>query len=150
MQLRHFLQPTAVKPALTATSKDGVLEELVALLGLPERRAASVVQILKRREQLGSTGVGRGIAIPHGRSLAVKRLRLAFGVHPTGIEYQSIDGHPVYVFFLIVAPPLEVANQYLPVLGRLAQLGREPGVADRLRQVRSADELYALFDEKGV
>jgi PTS system nitrogen regulatory IIA component len=150
MRLRDFLHPGAVLPALRASTKTEALEELVAALGLPERRAASVVQILRRREQLGSTGVGRGIAIPHGRSLAVKRLRLAFGVHQDGLDFQSIDGRPVHAIFLILAPPLEVANQYLPVLGRLAQFAREPGVADRLRQVQSADDLYALFEEKGV
>jgi mannitol/fructose-specific phosphotransferase system IIA component (Ntr-type) len=126
------------------------LEELVGALGLDGRRAESVLRILKRREQLGSTGVGRGIAIPHGRSLAVNRLQLAFGTQPGGIEYQSIDGRPVHALFLIVAPPLEVANQYLPVLGRIAQLAREPDVPERLRRVTSSEELFALLDEKGA
>jgi mannitol/fructose-specific phosphotransferase system IIA component (Ntr-type) len=106
--------------------------------------------MLQRRETLGSTGVGRGIAIPHCRSNVVSRLRLAFGHHPTGIEYQAIDSRPVHDFFLIVAPPLEISNQYLPVLGKIAQLAKEPDVPDRLAALQSADDFLRLLEEKGV
>jgi mannitol/fructose-specific phosphotransferase system IIA component (Ntr-type) len=106
--------------------------------------------MLQRRETLGSTGVGRGIAIPHCRSTVLSRLRLAFGHHPAGLEYQAIDGRPVHDFFLIVAPPLEVSNQYLPVLGKIAQLAKEPDVPDRLAKLESADEFLRLLGEKGV
>lgn len=150
MRLRDFLSPSAIRPGLTATTKTAALEELVAALGIAGRRAESVLRVLLRREQLGSTGVGRGIAIPHGRSLAINRLSLAFGTQPAGIEYQSIDGRPVHALFLILAPPLEVANQYLPVLGRIAQFAREPDVPERLRRLTSAEEFLALLDEKQV
>jgi mannitol/fructose-specific phosphotransferase system IIA component (Ntr-type) len=150
MRLKDFLDPLAVRLGMAATVKDAALEELVAALGLDARRAESVVRILRRREQLGSTGVGRGIAIPHGRSLAVNRLQLAFGTQPAGIDYQAIDGRPVHALFLIVAPPLEVANQYLPVLGRIAQFAREPDVPERLKRLQSPEELFALLHEKGA
>jgi mannitol/fructose-specific phosphotransferase system IIA component (Ntr-type) len=94
--------------------------------------------------------VGRGIAIPHGRSLVVSRLRLAFGHKPEGIEFQAIDNRPVCSLFLIVAPPLEISNQYLPVLGRIAQLAKEPDVPDRLSALRSPDDFFRLLEEKGV
>src|SRR2546430_4370436 len=74
--------------------------------------------MLKRRETLGSTGIGQNIAIPHCRALAVNRLRVAFGRKLDGIDFNAIDGKPVHYFFLIVAPPLEVSNQYLPVQDR--------------------------------
>ena len=150
MYLSDFLQPSAVRIGLSATTKAGALDELVAVLGLQGRQAEAVTRVLARREELGSTGVGRGIAIPHGRTLAVNRLRLAFGTQPAGIEYQAIDGRPVHALFLIVAPPLEVANQYLPVLGKIAQLAREPDVPERLKRLTSPDELFALLSEKGV
>ena len=82
--------------------------------------------MLKRRENLGSTGIGQGFAIPHCRSLVVNRLRLAYGRKVNGIEFNAIDGAPVYNLFLIVAPPLEVSNQYLPVLGKIERTKAVP------------------------
>ena len=98
----------------------------------------------------GSTGVGRGVAIPHSRSLVSNRLRLAYGRHPAGLEFQAIDGKPVSHFFLIVAPPLEISNQYLPVLGRIAQFAKEPDVPARLAAVTSPEEFFQLLEEKRV
>jgi mannitol/fructose-specific phosphotransferase system IIA component (Ntr-type) len=94
--------------------------------------------------------VGRGIAIPHSRSLVTRRLRLAYGHHRTGLDYQAIDGRPVFDFFLIVAPPLEVSNQYLPVLGRVAQLAKDPDISVRLAALASPDDFFRLLEEKGV
>ena len=104
--------------------------------------------MLKRRENLGSTGIGRGIAIPHCRSLVVNKLRVAFGRKPGGVEYNAIDNQPVYNFFLIVAPPLEVSNQYLPVLGSLAQFAKDPDTTQRLAELKSPDEFLSLLQEK--
>jgi mannitol/fructose-specific phosphotransferase system IIA component (Ntr-type) len=106
--------------------------------------------MLKRRENLGSTGIGRGIAIPHCRSLVVNRLRVAFGRRPDGIDLRAIDNQPVHYFFLIVAPPLEVSNQYLPVLGKIAQFAKEPDVPQRLAALQSPDEFLRLLEEKAV
>ena len=123
---------------------------LVALLQLNDKSATTIHRQLIRREILGSTGYGFGIAIPHCRTLAVNRLRLAFGVHRRGVGMSAMDGNPVRVFFLIVAPPMEVSNQYLPLLGRIAQLVREPEVPARLASLASHEELLRLFSEKGV
>ena len=150
MRLSDFFSPEAIALALRGGSKDEILVEMVALLRTDERSAGTLLRILQRRENLGSTGVGRGIAIPHGRSLVVSRLRLAFGHKPEGIEFQAIDGRPVCSLFLIVAPPLEISNQYLPVLGRIAQLAKEPDVPDRLSALRSPDDFFRLLEEKGV
>lgn len=150
MQLKDFFSPDAITLGLRGGSKDEVLAELVGLLAMDERSAGTLLRIIQRRENLGSTGIGRGIAIPHCRSLAVSRLRLAFGRRPEGIEFQAIDNRPVSNFFLIVAPPLEISNQYLPVLGKIAQFAKEPDVPDRLAALRSTDDFFRLLEEKGV
>ncbi len=106
--------------------------------------------MLKRRENLGSTGIGRRIAIPHCRSLVVNRLRVAFGRKMAGIDFDAIDKKSVQHIFLIVAPPLEVSNQYLPVLGRIAQFGKEPDVPESLTQIETPEEFIALLEDKGV
>ena len=150
MRLKEFFSSEAISLSLRGGSKDEVLGEMVSLLRTDERSAGTLLRILQRRENLGSTGVGRGIAIPHGRSLVVSRLRLAFGRKPEGTEFQAIDGKPVFSFFLIVAPPLEISNQYLPVLGKIAQFAKEPDVPDRLAALRSPDDFFHLLEEKGV
>src|SRR3990167_6999292 len=114
MQLREFFSDDAVNLALSGTTKDEILKELIALLNVGEK-ADVLYKMLKRRENLGSTGIGRGIAIPHCRSLVVNRLRVAFGRKSEGVDFKAIDEKPVHFFFLIVVPPLEVSNQYLPL-----------------------------------
>lgn len=150
MRLREFFSDDAISLGLTGSGQDEILNELIALLKVDPKAQETLFRLLKRREQLGSTGVGHGIAIPHCRSLAVTRLRLAFGHRPGGVEYQAIDAQPVFSFFLIVAPPLEVSNHYLPVLSRIAQLAKEPDVPLRLGQLKSAEEFFGLLEEKGV
>jgi PTS system nitrogen regulatory IIA component len=150
MHLSEFFSPDAIAIGLRGGTKDEILTELVALLRLDDAANDTLLRMLQRRETLGSTGVGRGIAIPHCRSTVVSRLRLAYGHHRVGLEYQAIDGQPVHDFFLIVAPPLEVSNQYLPVLGKIAQLAKEPDVPERLAALESADDFLRLLGEKGV
>src|SRR5918995_3407281 len=150
MHLKDFFTPDSITLALRGESKEEVLSELVGLLRMDERSSGTLLRIIQRRENLGSTGIGRGIAIPHCRSLVVSRLRLAFGHRDEGVEYQAIDSQPVCNFFLIVAPPLEISNQYLPVLGRIAQFAKEADIPDRLRILRSTDDFLKLLEEKGV
>ena len=148
--LSDLIAQDAVSLELPGTGKDDVLTELVALLDVEPRNAATLHRMLLRREALGSTGVGRGVAIPHARSLVVDRLRVAFGRHAAGIPYEAIDARPVHYFFLIVAPPVELSNQYLPVLGRIAQFVKEPDVPGRLATLTAPAELYGLLQEKGL
>ena len=150
MHLNDFYSSDSISVNLKGTSKDEVLTELVRLLRLDDAATETLLRMLQRRESLGSTGVGRGIAIPHCRSLEVTRLRLAFGHHRAGIEYQAIDNRPVFDFFLIVAPPLEVSNQYLPVLGRIAQFAKDADVPERLAALQSPEDFLRLLGEKGV
>lgn len=150
MILRDFFDRDAIELQLEADTKDDVLKELIGLLKLDTKSEGILFKMLKRRENLGSTGIGHGIAIPHCRSLVVNRLRLAFGRKPGGMDFKAIDDQPVRDFFLIVAPPLEVSNQYLPVLGKIAQFAKEPDVPERLKSLESADEFLALLEEKSI
>ena len=150
MRLQEFLTPDAIRLDLDAATREAVLRDLVALLRVADADAETLLRVLLRREGIGSTGVGRGIAIPHCRSLVVDRVRLAFGRHPAGLDYSAIDGRPVHNFFLILAPPLEVSNLYLPILGRIAQFAKEVDVPERLTQLETPDQLLALLNEKGV
>lgn len=150
MELREFFSEDAVKLDLAGETKDEILKELIGLLRLEEKDEATLFKMLKRRENLGSTGIGRGIAIPHCRSLVVSKLRVAFGRKRTGLDFKAIDGQTVRCFFLIVAPPLEVSNQYLPVLGKIAQFSKEADVPERLLEITSPADFMALLQEKGV
>src|SRR5258705_7494223 len=150
MRLSEFFSPDAISLELQAATKDEILAELVGLLRLDERASETLLRMLQRRETLGSTGVGRGIAIPHCRSLVVSRLRLAYGHRREGVEYQAIDNRPVFDFFLIVAPPLEVSNQYLPILGKIAQFAKDADIPERLAKPQTAEGSLRLLREKGV
>lgn len=150
VQLREFFSENAVNLDLKSDTKDDVLKELAALLRLEPKSEAMLFKMLKRRETLGSTGVGQGIAIPHCRSLVVNRLQVAFGRKLAGLDFHAIDDKPVRFFFLIVAPPLEVSNQYLPVLGKLAQFAKEPDVPERLARLKSPAELLKLLEDKAI
>ena len=148
MRLRDLFNAEVVTLDLQSEAKDDLLKELVALLALDEKSEAILFKTLKRRENLGSTGIGKGIAIPHCRSLVVNRLRLAYGRKRTGMDFNAIDAAPVHNFFLIVAPPLEVSNQYLPVLGKIAQFAKDPDVPAALLDLETQQDFLDLLDAK--
>lgn len=150
MRLREFFSEDAVKLHLESTTKEDALQELVRLLKLDDKAQTMLIKMLRRRETLGSTGIGQGIAIPHCRSTVVSHLRVAFGRRLAGIDYKAIDDKPVHYFFLIVAPPLEVSNQYLPVLGKIAQFAKETDVPQRLAKLGAPADLLKLLEEKNI
>ena len=150
MRLREFFSEDAVSLHLKSTTKDDVVKELVGLLKLDDQAQTMLVRKLRRRETLGSTGIGQNIAIPHCRSTVVNRLRVAFGRRLEGVDYKAIDDKPVHYFFLIVAPPLEVSNQYLPVLGKIAQFAKESDVPERLARLQTPGDLIKLLEEKNI
>lgn len=148
MRLREFFDADSVELELVSATKEEVLRELVGLLDLDEKSRAVLHKTLRRRENLGSTGIGKRIAIPHCRSLVVNQLRLAYGRKRSGLDFDSIDGEPVRHFFLIVAPPLEVSNQYLPILGRIVQFAKDPDMPRRLYELDDPTEFLNLLDER--
>jgi nitrogen PTS system EIIA component len=150
MKLRDLFADHAVELDLDSDEKDDILKELIGLLELDEKSEGILFKTLKRRENLGSTGIGKGIAIPHCRSLVVNELQLAYGRKPGGADFNAIDGDPVRHFFLIVAPPLEVSNQYLPVLGKIAQFAKDPDIPKKLAEISEPEEFLKLLEERGT
>lgn len=106
---------------------------------------ALVLEMLTRRESLGSTGIGRGIAIPHGRSLAAPELSIVFARSRKGIGFDALDKKPVHLFFLIVAPPHDRSNIYLPVLGKIVEKVKEARIRSKLMKVEEFEELKKVF-----
>ncbi|HET9581201.1 MAG TPA: PTS sugar transporter subunit IIA [Gemmatimonadota bacterium] len=142
MKLVEFLSRDEVSLDLQDRTKDEALREMVELLRLDESSTESLFKLLRKRENLGSTGIGKHVAIPHCRSLVVDRLRVAYGRSSKGIEFDAIDDKPVNHIFLIVAPPVEISNQYLPVLGKIAQFCKDPQNLARLDEVQTIDEFF--------
>ncbi len=145
MTLTDFLATGSIELDLRVESKDAAIAASVALFGLEPRANTTLLRLLARRELLGSTGVGRGIAIPHCRSLVVTRLRMAYARLASPLPWEAIDGLPVRHLFLIVAPPVEVANQYLPTLGALAQFARDAANVQRLERATTPEAVAAIF-----
>ncbi len=150
MKLMELFTADVVNLNLTSESKEETIDQLVSLLQLDEKSETVLHKTLRRRENLGSTGIGRGIAIPHCRSLVVSRLRLAFGRRPGGVDFKAIDDDPVFNFFLIVAPPLEVSNQYLPVLGKIAQFAKDDDVPGLLAGLEEPEDFLKLLEERAT
>lgn len=148
MHLIDFFSAETVNLDLKSSEKDDILLELITLLGLDKDSEGKLHKMLKRRENLGSTGIGKGIAIPHCRSNVVESLQVAFGRKRDGVEFRAIDDKPVHNFFLIVAPPLEVSNQYLPVLGKIAQFAKESDINDELEKLGNPTDFLKLLEAR--
>ncbi len=123
--LENLIQEDRMRMDMKARTKDEALEELVDVLNLPEDKKEILLVTLRKREAIGSTGVGQGIAIPHSRSLVVDRLEVVVGRSREGVDFDAIDGKPVHLFFLIVAPPHDGSTGYLLTLGHIANLARK-------------------------
>ena len=147
MPLPDFLTPEAVVPHLRATSKKPALHEIGAhaarLTGLDER---VIFEALLQRERLGSTGIGEGIAIPHGKLAGLAHLFGLAARLDKPIDFEALDGQPVDILFLLLAPEGAGAD-HLKALARVARALREPGMLDRIRKTRDADALYAVLSQ---
>ena len=145
MPLLEFLTPEAVVPAMRVSGKKQALHELAAhaarLTGLDER---AVFDTLAQRERLGSTGIGEGIAIPHGKLAGLAHLFGLAARLDKPIDFEALDGQPVDILFLLLAPEGAGAD-HLKALARVARLLRDPGIAHKLRQSRDTDAIYAVL-----
>src|SRR5438445_12476817 len=145
MPLNDLVAPNAVIPALKCTSKKQVIQELAAkaakLVGQNERM---VFETLIQREKLGSTGVGNGIALPHGKLPKLEKLVGLFARLDRAIDFEALDGQPVDLIFLLLAPETAGAD-HLKALARVARMLREGEVVTKLRQSRDADAIYAVL-----
>ena len=147
MPLLEFLTPEAVVPAMRVPGKKQALHELAAhaarLTGLDER---SVFDTLLQRERLGSTGIGEGIAIPHGKLPGLTRIHGLVARLDKPINFEALDSQPVDVLFLLLAPEGAGAD-HLKALARVARVLREPGLIERVRATRDPAALYAIMTE---
>jgi PTS system nitrogen regulatory IIA component len=145
MEIEDLLNPTGVIAKLRATSKKQVLQELAKraadATGLPERQ---IFEVLLERERLGTTGVGNGIAIPHGKLAGLKQLFGMFARLETPVEFDAIDEQPVDLIFLLLAPEAAGAD-HLKALARVSRLLRDRSVCEKLRGANQPDAIYALL-----
>jgi PTS system nitrogen regulatory IIA component len=149
VKIVDFLPEDLVFPALQATAKEGVLEELARGLAKvhTEIDPARLVEVLLDREKLGSTAIGDGIAIPHGKLPGLSSVLGAFGRHPTGLDFQSLDGAPTKLFFLLVAPE-DSAGMHLKALARVSRLLKDAAFRSRLVAAETREALYQLIREE--
>jgi PTS system nitrogen regulatory IIA component len=149
MDITDILDEESVIAELTARDKKSVLEELVAVLvehGRLKDKEKSV-QVLLERERLGSTGIGDGIAIPHGKLKEITGIICSFGRTRAGIDFQSIDEKPTYLFFLLLAPE-DSANEHLQALARLSRLLKDEQFRKRLLEADSKKDMYRIITEE--
>lgn len=156
MKIMDFLSKDAVIMEIKSAKKEDVVKELVdALINANEiekRSRAKIVEALMAREALGSTAIGQGVAIPHAKSDAVTKLLAAFGLSKKGIEFDSLDGEPAYIFFLLLAPQ-DSAGPHLKALARISRLLKDRYFRDGLRasaDVKSVVKIISEEDEKKV
>ena len=147
MEIAGLLSPDAVLPHVKVASKKQLLQELArhaaALTRLPERR---IYETLSEREKLGSTGMGQGIAIPHGRVAGIEKMTGLFARLDHPVDFGSTDDQPVDLVFLLLAPDVAGADQ-LKALARVSRLLRNQSVCEKLRAASQAAALYALLTE---
>lgn len=146
MKISEILDKQAIKIGLTSVKKEDVLAELVAALGQIENVGdqKSLIKILLEREKLGSTGIGQGIAIPHGKTDAVNRLVAVLGISKGGVNFDALDGEPVYIFFLLVAPK-DSAGPHLKALAQISRLLRDSYFCQLIRRCKTEQEVFDLI-----
>lgn len=144
MKLLDFLQKERTLSQLSSRDKEGVLQELAEVLVSTHkiRSGREAVQVLLEREKLGSTGIGEGIAIPHGKLRELTEVVAVFGRSAEGVDFDSMDGAPVHLFFLLMAPE-NSASTHLKALARISRLLKDRSFREELMQ---ADSQAALFD----
>lgn len=150
MEINDLISPEAILPALRVTSKKQALQEIskraAELVRAPER---SVFEVLIERERLGTTGVGHGIAIPHGKLANIDKLYALFARLETPIDFDSIDEQPVDLICVLLAPESAGAD-HLKALARVSRLLRDQTTCEKLRGSDSADAIYALLTESAT
>jgi PTS system nitrogen regulatory IIA component len=146
MKIAEFLSPQAVISDLKAASKPDVLQELSASLARaqPALRPERLAEVLREREKLGSTGIGEGVAIPHGKLAGLTGLCASFGVSRAGVDFEAIDGRPTHLFFALVAPE-NSAGIHLKALARISRLFKNPRFRQSILEARTAEEIYNLI-----
>ena len=149
-ELLAYLHPDLFIPDLKARNKLDAIQKMVAHLVEKRRIRDSkiVLEAIKTREKLGSTGIGKGVAVPHGRSTVTNALTLLIARSVDGVDYDAIDDKPVHLLFMILAPHQDKNSEYLPLLGKLVEVTRDATVRRRLLKVEDFSDLAEAI-EKG-
>lgn len=150
MKFADFVCQEAITASLESEDKENVIRELVGLLvsagGIQEQDQESIIAAVMKREELGSTGIGRGIAVPHTKHPNVKKLVGTIGLSEDGIDFDSLDGEKVQLFFLLVSPP-DRPGDHLRALENISRQLREETFCRFLKQAKSASDIVQLLDE---
>jgi len=149
MRLEQMLKIENINEDLQAKTKTEALLELSSMItkGYPILDQASVFNVLQQREKLGSTGIGDGIAIPHGKVSDLKEVVVSFGRSREGIDFEALDGKPVHIFFLLLAPE-DCAGQHLKALARISKMLKTGNFRRKLMEAKDKTDLYKIIMEQ--
>ena len=156
MKIADFLSKKAITADLKAVKKEDVLKELVDLLAVSDdiekKNRNKLVEQLMAREALGSTAIGQGVGIPHAKSECVNKLVAGFGISQKGVDFDSLDGEKVYIFFLLIAP-IDSAGPHLKALARISRLLKDKYFRDSLKECKDEKSILKIIlqeDEKKI
>ena len=146
MKILEILDKRLILPEITSRTKEGVLREMVHSLAQVEEQVSEdrLMEVLLQRESLESTGIGEGLAIPHGKSREVNKILASFGRSLPGMDFQSLDGKPTHLFFMLIAPH-NSAGMHLKALAKISRWMKDSAFRQRLMEARSAEEIHAVF-----
>jgi PTS system nitrogen regulatory IIA component len=148
MKISQFLQKDSIIADLKAKDKKGVIDELALTISKTTKTSAkTITRILLEREQLGSTGIGGGIAIPHGKLDLTESIIIGFGLSKKGIEYESLDNRPVHIFFVLLTSENSTGG-HLKVLAQISKLLKTDEFKKGLLSTQSVDDIYEIIMEK--
>jgi PTS system nitrogen regulatory IIA component len=146
MKMSEIIEEENIIPDLKAKDKNGVLEELAEVVSSrdPSINKRDLVKVLIERERLGSTGIGDGVAIPHGKMNGIKHPLISFGRSNKGLDFDSMDGQTAYLFFLLVAPE-NSSSVHLQVLAKIAKILKNSAIRKNLMEARTKEEIYQMI-----
>jgi PTS system nitrogen regulatory IIA component len=148
MKILDVLQRKAIIEDLKSQTKKGIIEELVVPVAqIAGVNSQELVRVLMDRERLGSTGIGGGIGIPHGKLRDLDSLVLGFGLSRKGVDFESIDGKPTHIFFILVTPE-NSTGLHLKLLARISRILKNDPFTDRLKNAADGDEIFTIIEEE--
>jgi fructose-specific phosphotransferase system IIA component len=151
MNIIDLLGKDAVSVDLKSTEKDEIISELVDLLvsagAVKKPEKETVLKKLQERELLGSTGIGKGVAIPHAKCPKVKKMVAAFGISKGGVDFKSLDGEQTHIFFLLIAPG-ETPGPHLKALAKISRLLDDKFIRDRLRSATTSQDILKIVKDE--
>jgi PTS system nitrogen regulatory IIA component len=152
MKIMDFLNKKSISADIKAKDKEGVIKELIDLLIKGEAikgKKEELIKVLMAREALGSTGIGQGIGIPHGKSPHVKSLVASFGLSRGGVDFESLDGESTHIFFLLLAPE-DSAGPHLKALARISRLLKDKYIREMLKKAQSEKDIIKIISNEDL